>query len=159
MSSEDKDTQASELLTPALQADHRDVPGEDWLLQDVVRFINRLEGISIGITLTMSGGIITGDLINIKEFFYEYGKLWKEGFKRIPEAGAMLDQQWREHGDETAKHIKDANQVLFHYVHLKNARYMVGSTAISEVGGMLWRGRLSQIGGFSIGSFNRSKSG
>jgi len=149
----DKVIPTDETATPT-EGDLREIPREDWLLQDVVRLINQVDGMSLGVTLVVGGGVVTGDLISVKNFFHEYGKLWKEGFtSKAAELAEMFDQQWREFGDRAFEEIKAAKPRLFGYVHLRNARYVLGSTFVPTAGGMLWRGRISEVAGFSIGSF------
>ena len=156
--SQQKDTAPLQSETEVEDLDARPVPEEDWLLQEVVRLINHVEGMSIGITLSVSGGIVTGDLISLKEFFHEYAKLWRQGFQNIPELAETFEKQWREHGDKTSRELKERNEVLFSYIHLKNARYFFGVTAVPNPGGMLWRGRISEVSGFSLGSFGAPKA-
>lgn len=138
----------------------RTCPEEDWLLQDVVRMINHLEAASVGVTLTLPGGVITGELISLRQYFHEYAAQWKEAFRALPEVAETVEQQWKEFGDENSKSLKETNEALFSYIHLKNATFITANGVLKMGGrGLLWRGRISTVSGFAIGSAIAPKVG
>jgi hypothetical protein len=52
-----------------------------------------------------------------------------------------------------SKSLKEKNEVLFSYIHLKNATFITSNGVLNMGGrGLLWRGRISDVSGFAIGS-------
>jgi len=124
----------------------------DFLLQHLVSIANST-GLSMGVTLTVGGEVISGQLVGGKEYF----ELLKEAFltstsnvKGVGEAfGEMLDQ----YSQIYSAPPEDGAQPSF--IHLKQARvFSPGQTPMPSNGGLLWRGRISNVAGFSIGSFS-----
>ena len=145
-------TEASETL-----AYHQD---KDTFLQEVVRFANL--GLGIGVTLVAEGALISGTLIGGKQYFESLGKAVSGGtatgfgdefdvLKTLGDSFATRALRYvrpDDAGDEWE--LPDPA-----YVHLENARlYSPGGEPIPSGKGMLWRGKINAISGFSIGSFD-----
>ena len=105
--------------------------------------------LAFGVTLVVAGGVITGTLISAKAYVESFSDSFSSGWPGGPNedvrAGFLA---WIEPGSEII-HEK--------YIHLKDARYVSGLDFVpSGLDGMLWRGSLDSVSGFSLGSFNRS---
>lgn len=106
--------------------------------------------ISFGITLTVNGRVITGDLVSAKTFFKGFADSFAEAWPGGPSEGI------REGFLAWGEAPKDAS-VCVDFVHLRNARYVSGREMVpTDETGMLWRGRIESIDGFSLGSYAAS---
>lgn len=93
-----------------------------------------------GITLQIGGLLVTGNIISARQYFLEHPLTDK-----ILEVKEVLDKT-----DPLAEQPdKDGP----HFVHLSGARYFIpGQPPIPTQGeGVYWRGRLSEVAGFSFG--------
>jgi hypothetical protein len=105
---------------------------------------------SFGITLTTSGGLITGTLVPARWWAKQQLALVAGSHEPTAEAFrgmfAALDE--RRDADEA---LEDRN-----YIHLVDAHHVVGGTFIPTGPGYCWRGMLSQVAGWSIGNLATS---
>lgn len=125
----------------------------DWLLQHLVTHANLTKDFSRPITLWISGGLISGYLVSGKQYFDKYIEEFTEG-----------------HSEEAAEHSRkvlleigkryyldddqpDACNTIF--IHLIEAKYWSPSGALPSGNGVTWRGRLSQVTGFSLGMLRK----
>lgn len=120
----------------------------DWLLQWAARFIEKTD-LSIGITLTIGGGLVSGVLISSKLYFETLSD--------------DIAQPFAEFGDDVAESMRGLMLSFSHaedhedgapaeqFLHLQDARvYTTPSGAISDKG-VLWRGKVSAVQGFTFG--------
>lgn len=121
----------------------------DWLLQWLVQFVNRTS-LDIGVTLTVGGSFVHGDLISHDSYFELMAKGFSAAFAKFD--GVDVDQL-----EETVKgmnirpEIQEGEELPpCQYLHLKNVRVSAGSESIS-FSGALWRGKISAVEGFSLG--------
>ena len=122
----------------------------DWLLQHLVTHANRTQDFTIPITLWVGGGMISGMLVSGSKFFDVYTE---EIVKGVKEEGK----------DATRKFFREMGGVYYEpsdspahntaYIHLLDAKFWSPSGQIpsSKHSGPAWRGRLSQITGYSLG--------
>lgn len=105
--------------------------------------------VSMGITLTVGGTVISGELVGHSswlaevELAYEPMKFVTGGFRQAND-------------EDKAAEGYAPEDVEFAHVHLRNAHYMLGSAGFVPAragGGMHWRGRISQVDGWSYGVF------
>ncbi|MDB0529750.1 hypothetical protein LBW56_24070 [Ralstonia solanacearum] len=123
-------------------------PADDWYLRNLVDLANR-GGLECGITLTVGGTTITGTLVGGKKYFEQFGKLASEGWPG--------NEEDREHTriefSKPARLYESEDQSAPSFIHLVNAK-IVHPTAFMPNEGMLWRGRLTAISGFALGSLS-----
>ena len=123
---------------------------KDWFLQNLVSLTNNK--ISFGVTLTVSGTLISGTLIGGKEYFKLFGESFASGMKDEKSA-ENVKATYAEYGKTYDKDSKDIPAPSF--IHLKGAKfYAVGGEPIPSDQGVLWRGRISEVSGFSLGAFS-----
>ena len=114
--------------------------------------------LEMGITLQVGGMLVSGDLVAVNTYFDGIGEEFSssstfvndlEAAKSIKDSfstlGARLIQT-----DET-----EDEQLLPQFIHLKNARFFhTSGNPIPSNRGVFWRGRICEVGGFSLGSLS-----
>ena len=99
---------------------------------------------SMGLTVTVAAGLITGDLIGANRWFKEIG----EAHPELRELAEGL-------GSTAGRTDLPDDQVDWTYIHLRNARIFTGGQQFTTSGGgIYWRGRISEITGWSFGIFS-----
>ena len=125
----------------------------DYVLQSLVDLINR-SGLEMGITLTVAGFSISGTLVSGKNFFDGLADEMATVFDE-PSPKKAIHDYFANFGDMYRDIAKDEDQTLPIYIHLKDARHFHNSgKPIPGNRGVYWRGRISQISGFSMGSLS-----
>jgi hypothetical protein len=124
----------------------------DWYLQKIVSLANDVGvGLEMGITLVLGGSVISGILISGKKYFDTFASdlsaAWpgankEEIRKSFASLGAIYDQ-----GDGQEELPPPQ------YIHLSNARIYSPSGSLPTKGGVLWRGKINAVSGFSLGLF------
>ena len=111
----------------------------DPMLQAIVRTVNDLDA-SVGITLSVQGGTITGYLISAGEYF-------DAAFEALdgPKRTKVGDKLKNLFSSATVR----ATDATPEFLHLKEARYFLDADV--EEKGALWRGKLSDVSGFHFG--------
>lgn len=99
----------------------------------------------IGVTLSVAGSIVTGDLVGPRTW-------WNQLTAAYPEAGYITDiskgflKSLGEGDDMPDGWVPDI-------VHLTNARYLTGNQVIpSGSPYMFWRGQITEVDGWSFGA-------
>jgi hypothetical protein len=137
---------------PPVAADDLRPPPIDWFLSSLVVACNT-SGLEIGITLTVGGRLVSGQLVGGSTYF-----------KGLAESIANA----RGNNGDLVKDISNAvagNASIYEtpdeatagnpqFVHLKNAKHFDPSGDSTPRDGTWWRGRLSEVQGFSIGSLS-----
>ena len=112
--------------------------------------------IEIGITLHVGGSLVSGTLINGKKYFDGIAELMTGANTNLPKVAAS----WKsiaEFGQIYDAPAEDGRLKNTQYIHLKNARtFGNAGTIIPARLGVLWRGRLSNVAGFSFGILNQN---
>ncbi len=164
-------------------APRRGVPQVDQALETVVAAINALPDLQDdgpGVVLTLGGLVISGTVIPDWQWFDEVEHAARAGF--VVHTGGSIDN---EHGGwarlfrgvaeslaqardehraarESTDRLSDRYQRLVgqedrtNYIHLRDAVIAAGVSS-APVAGMHWRGRLSEISGWSFGHLRRAE--
>ncbi len=143
-----------------MESDEQTVLNQDWLLEDLV---NQANGAAVGfpVTLTIGALCLTGVLIGVEQYFLDYAGLHEQLFADIDaEAGAAARERYLEACRSVLAEMKAEKQEREQgraprrprYVHLREAQIVTPSGNIPREGGLLWRGRISQVSGFTLGS-------
>lgn len=119
----------------------------DLQLQMLVRLVAQDPQAALPITLVIGGGLLYGDLISHKAWKTD----WAHSLRGIDGAGAQLLESFPEQVDQAVaeKQGRPAPLRLPQWIHLRDATSVVG--AGGPVGMPLWRGRLADISGWSLG--------
>lgn len=123
----------------------------DWLLQHMVTHANQVHDFRQPITLWVGGGMISGVLVSGTKFFDEY---IAEFVKPLtPEAAESSERVLRNLGKNYYEPDPDPSAVNTVFIHLLDAKLWTPSGAIPSGSrpGVIWRGRLSQVTGYSLG--------
>jgi hypothetical protein len=127
----------------------------DWFLQSLVRMANE-SNLGIGITLQVSGMLVSGSLVSGKQYFEGFANDFASPFVNEIETANAIRDNFRAYGEIYDKPKDDG---LDHpaplFVHMKDARFF--STAGNPIPGnkgVWWRGRICEVGGFSLGSLS-----
>lgn len=127
-------------------------PGDsDWLLMDFVRYAN--SGLSLPITLMMGGSLVSGTLIGGAQWLERFSELTFDSLKGVSrEIAEVLRGNIASYAEIYMREPEeDAPPASF--VHLYNAKIYTGGKIVpTEGAGMLWRGRLSEVSGFNLGT-------
>jgi hypothetical protein len=128
----------------------------DCFLQSLISIVND-ESASIPITLSVGGLLISGDMIGGKTYFDEFARQFKDGFKDISsETASTIEKAFKRLGDVYDPIQKEpqgsAPIPKPNLVHLKDAQICLpGASPAPSEKGVLWRGRLDAVDGFSLG--------
>ena len=131
-------------------------PNKDYFLQGLVSIVDQNNSTSIGVILHVGGLIISGKLVSEQSYFkgismemvaenlHEHLRDdFREAFQKIARAAHELDN---------SEAIAGPNKSLPEFIHLKDAKmYPDSKEPIPDNKGILWRGRISAVDGFSIG--------
>lgn len=117
----------------------------DWLLEDLVGFANH-DGLRMNISINVPGGIVSGTLIPVTQYFDEFVAQFKAGFKS--DIGQIYFDQlssYKPSEEELAEH-----RPLPQFIHLKDAKLYSPGTTGAHVIAPLWRGRINEVAGFFL---------
>lgn len=123
----------------------------DWLLQWFVQFVAKSK-IEIEITLSVGGSMITGNLVGPQSYFEQLAEDLSAPFAAL--------------GDQTAGNIKNVilgfkpedpndDDPAFQYIHLKDCTTYADVNSSTVSGGVLWRGKIASVDGFTLGSVRK----
>jgi hypothetical protein len=128
----------------------------DCFLQALVSIVND-ESASIPITLSVGGLLISGAMIGGKTYFDEFARQFKDGFRNVrSETASTIEEAFKRLGDvydPIQKESQGSDPIPKpHLVHLRDAQiYPSGASPAPSEKGVLWRGRLESVDGFSLG--------
>jgi hypothetical protein len=128
----------------------------DYLLRELVAMANRAPTISFGITLSVNGSVITGNLVSGYRYFNGLADSFvstlpdgedKESLRRYLASPAQL---YRAPTDKSTE-ANAASESDPHFVHLEDARIWLGADFAPTGVGTLWRCKISAVDGFTLG--------
>jgi hypothetical protein len=128
------------------------LPRNDWLLQNLVSFANEI-GVESGVTLQVGGMLVSGTIISIDKYLEEFSTLFEGGFKNDAELGGQLGElikSWKPERPQLSPDETPSGPPP-QMVHLRNARFFFPGQRAFPAAHVLWRGRLSEVGGFFLG--------
>jgi len=128
----------------------------DWFLQHLSELTNASD-LELGITLQVSGQTITGTMIGGKKYFKLFAESFSDAWpfedkkerKEIREAFEANGKIYEGKGDDEPRRSTQ-------YIHLADARIFEGGRQVPHSEGMLWRGKVNSVSGFSLGTLTES---
>jgi len=122
----------------------------DWFLQTLVGMVNRNLGVEVGVTLQVSGLLVSGLLTSGASYFEGIANDIAAGFQETQDSDA-IKQAFVGYAD-----LYKRPSPTTAYLHLKEARFFdPAGTPIPTHRGVWWRGRLSEVSGFVLGTLSR----
>jgi hypothetical protein len=132
----------------------------DYLLSFLVIWINKYGG-EMSMTISLSGTVLSGQLISGKEYFkllsigvgtgIATGETGKERRDSFAAAFANATKWYPQMDGTNAKAVEEAYpDERATYLHLKDVYVVTGNIPPND--NSIWRVRLSEIGGWSLGS-------
>lgn len=135
----------------------------DWFLRMLVKLADHV-GLSLWITLAVDGLHVTGEMISAGRYAAEFKEQFLSGIESLDEsmqesAGDLLARASfaldpKAIHDEARRQAGDAAVPLAEpdYIHLRSARVVHSPEIGLDIrGGALWRFRLANVAGFSLG--------
>jgi hypothetical protein len=128
----------------------------DWFLQMLVKMVNASDA-KIGVTLQVSGFLVSGYLVGGASYFDGFAAAFASGLHSDQMAAETIRKAFSSYGEriyKSADTTEDAAAPLA-FIHLKDARFFnTSGKPIPANGGVWWRGRLSEVSGFVLGSLS-----
>lgn len=127
----------------------------DWLIQWFARFVTSSDGsvkFELPLTLTVGGNLVSGTLISEADYFEQLAS----------DFSGALPESVRETAKEMIKSLQPPavvdgeDKVHRQFVHMKNAQVFTNASGPITTQGALWRGKVSSVEGFSLGSITSS---
>jgi len=150
-----KQPEAQELGAPQPDLDWK---RPDWFLQILVNITNAGDGSAeFGMTLLVSGFLISGRMVGGAKYFEGFASDFASGFtdQTLAESFRRSFSQYGGIYKADAAQPDTANQLSESpaYIHMKEARFFnTAGNPIPANRGVWWRGRLSEVSGFMIGT-------
>jgi hypothetical protein len=131
-------------------------PSKDWFLGTLNNMVNS-NNITIGITIITHGYMISGHLAGGKQYFdaigNEFSSLLNSGNVEDSLTG-LADRIYNSESDNVKNGPLSSD-----YIHIRDAKfYKAEGSPISSDTVIWWRGRLSEVSGFSIGVVTGDKN-
>jgi len=132
-----------------------DAAQTDWFLQSLVNMANDSD-LGFGITLQVSGMLVSGNLVSVKQYFEGFAADFASPFATNPEVAESIKESFSSYGNLYSKDAEaEGDLPPPQYIHLKNARFFnTAGNPIPGNRGVWWRGRICEVGGFSLGSLS-----
>jgi len=129
----------------------------DWVLQSLARFANI--GAKTPITLTTGAGLVSGIVIGGGEYMDLLQKQVAQAWPGVDsETLDRVFSGWKETYSANKDQEPDENEAkeeaLTLYIHLMDARVLNGGTFVPTSAGVLWRGKIDSIIGFTLGTLS-----
>jgi len=129
---------------------------QDWFIQSLVNVAN-VAPLSFGVTLQVSGLLVSGYLVSGKAYFEAIGQQIISGFAQNADLANQMRKMFATFESAYPNDAGAAERPVPQFVHLQNARfYSTDGTPAPSNEGVWWRGRISQISGIVIGILNVS---
>jgi hypothetical protein len=125
---------------------------------EVLRVLARLaqeDGVEMGITVAVGGGLVSGVLIAREKWLDKYVLAYSTSDKDGQEFARQLRAAFGE--DDLPE--SDDSPFRYHYLHLQDAQVVHGSTGLPVDRAGFWRVRLDAVTGWSPGALRAPASG
>ena len=124
----------------------------DPFLQSLIRVVNRVD-VEVPVTLAVQGLLISGMLCSALKYSEAFSDSWgPELLSIFGDQGAEL---YRKSMTQGLNAMSNQSESTEGYIHLKQVQYRAGTASVESpagpLPGHLWRGRLTDVSGFSLG--------
>ncbi len=125
-------------------------PAKDWFLQFLVNMANKNK-FELDITLMVGGLLISGTLAGVRQYFDDLGAYFAHPLA-AGRASEEIKSTFKKIGDQCSCVSPSEQTETPSYIHLKNAKFFdAQGCRMSDCKGVWWRGRISEVQGFSPG--------
>lgn len=139
----------------------------DSILRRLVDLLNEVDSISFGVTLSVGGMLVSGQLVGAKTYHNAMAQGFGAEFEKAVKTPAMRElfesfANGIQRGERKESEVNaEAEGLMWRmpmHIHLKDARFFhPGAEPLPSNSGVWWRGRLSAIDGFSFGDLKSSR--
>lgn len=125
----------------------------DWYLQRLISIVNTTS-VRFGITLFVEGAIVSGLLVSGKDYFETFAGEFAGSYPGDDEAKETIRRSFASYADiYTSDESADLPPPQF--IHLIESRcFSPGGQPLPGNRGVLWRGKINSVSGFSLGSLS-----
>lgn len=131
----------------------------DWFLRNTISTLTPL-GVELGITVMVGGMVVSGTLISGAKYFEEMGNsIQGKGGEQEDVVNAIAEswKAWKVIYDKPEDAPDDWKPEQTSFIHLRDARvFAPGQPSLPSNQGVLWRGKLSSIDGFTMAQISDS---
>ncbi len=125
-------------------------PKKDWFLQFLVNLANR-KHFELDLTLTVGGILISGTLVGVRQYFDDLSNYFAGPFTSGSNSDEIKDT-FKKIGEQCTCVSSTEQTETPSYIHMKNVDFFNGQgKLLSGKEGIWWRGRLSEVQGFTPG--------
>jgi hypothetical protein len=140
------DVASNRELMPVFQA------SPDCMLQELVLFVNQ-NPLEIEITLSIPGAMVSGMLISKYQYYDKYTAQVADGFRKVdPELAQAFLNEVSKGPKLTPEDERNVPASEYNFIHLKDVKMYSAGVPEDSVKAQLWRGRISEVAGFFLGS-------
>lgn len=124
---------------------------KDWFLGELIGLAN--QSLEIPITLTIGGALVSGRLISGERYFRELGNSLTKGIEDegLSESLNSMMEGFAKEYESTKQNYADRPM---RFIHINEAKWVYLNGKIPTDKGPLWRGKISSIDGFFIGTLS-----
>lgn len=127
----------------------------DWFLEQLVEIAN--VGFGFGVTLQVGGLLVSGTLASGAAYFDGVAA------DTLPaldgDAAETFKKMFASFRDMVSEDAPKGSPKTFRFIHLRDAKfYNTNGSPIPANRGVWWRGRISEVGGFILGTLNAAES-
>src|ERR1700760_2195739 len=128
----------------------------DWFLRSLVNIANT-SALNFGVTLQVSGFLVSGVVVSGKAYFAAMGEQIAAGYAETPEIAAHMRKMFATFESAYPNDQGQGDQPVPQFIHLQNARFFsTDSNPVPGNAGIWWRGRISEVSAVVIGILNVS---
>ncbi|WP_422097492.1 hypothetical protein [Variovorax sp.] len=142
---------------PAASREQGPTKNRDPFLGLLISYIQGDTG-ELPITLAINGMLISGRIISSHAYFDGMAETIAAslfGNDESPTRAVLVESISSLPGDRNDPEIKEVDSL--HFIHLRNVRFMDAAGQMLNLNGApLWRGRLTEVAGWSFGAFEKS---
>jgi hypothetical protein len=123
----------------------------DWFIQSLVNVAN-VAPLSFGVTLQVSGLLVSGYLVSGKAYFTAIGQQVVSACEQNADLAEQMRKMFATFESAYPNDPAQKERPVPQFVHLQNARfYSTDGKPVPTHAGVWWRGRISEISGIVIG--------
>src|SRR3569833_1079120 len=123
----------------------------DWFIQSLVNVAN-VAPLSFGVTLQVSGLLVSGYLVSGKAYFEAIGQQIIGGLGKNPDLADQMRKMFATIESAYPNDPAQTDRPVPQFVLLQIARfYSSDGTPVPSIAGVWWRGRISEISGIVVG--------